>query len=190
VSAPDIATVRRPIEDTYVVPGTRLIAGEYPGTRPSDGEAAALARLSRFLDAGIDAFVDLTMLEDRLAPYSAQLETLARARGADVVIERLPILDMGTCEAGHMRRILDVIDAHLAAGRSVYVHCWGGVGRTGMVIGCWLVQQGYTGEEALAEVERLFATMSPSKVRRHAATGSPQTSAQRAMVRTWDWQDP
>ena len=27
-------------------------------------------------------------------------------------------------------------------GRKVYVHCWGGVGRTGTVVGCYLVRQG------------------------------------------------
>ena len=33
----------------------------------------------------------------------------------------------------------------------VYVHCWGGIGRTGTVVGCWLVRHGMTGDEALAE---------------------------------------
>jgi len=35
-----------------------------------------------------------------------------------------------------MHEILDTIDAALSAKRIVYVHCWGGVGRTGTVIGC------------------------------------------------------
>jgi protein-tyrosine phosphatase len=133
--------------------------------------------------------VDLTMPEDGLAPYEPQLLALATVRGADIVIDRLPIVDMGTCDVAHMRRILDVIDIRLAEGRTVYVHCWGGVGRTGTVIGCWLVRHGRTGEQALAEVSRLFTTMSADKRRRHAATGSPQTGAQRAMVRTWDLED-
>lgn len=33
-------------------------------------------------------------------------------------------------------RILDAIDARLEAGKSVYVHCWGGIGRTDTVAGC------------------------------------------------------
>ena len=39
--------------------------------------------------------------------------------------------------------ILDKIDDDLAAGHNIYVHCWGGVGRTGTVVGCWLVRHGY-----------------------------------------------
>ena len=176
-------SARPPIADAYVVPGTRLVAGEYPGTSPRDGAVAADEKLLRFLDAGVDAYVDLTMPEDGLAPYIPRLQSLARERGMEVVIDQLPIVDMSVCAADHMRVILDTIDARLAEGRTVYVHCWGGVGRTGTVVGCWLVRHGRTGEQALAEVGALFATMSPDKLRRHA--GSPQTSAQRAMVRTW-----
>lgn len=178
-----------PIPDAYVVPGTRLVAGEYPGTRPQDGEAAALARLAAFLDAGIDAFVDLTTDDDWLSPYASRLASLARERRLDVLVERLPIRDMDVCDAAHMRRILDTVDARLAEGRTVYVHCWGGVGRTGTVVGCWLVRHGRTGQQALAEVAALFGTMSLGKRRSHAATGSPQTDSQRAMVRGWDRED-
>lgn len=177
---------RRPIPDSYHVPGTRLLAGEYPGSRPQAGEPAAVARLAAFLDAGVDCFVDLTTSDDWLDAYAPRLEALADERDVDVVVDRLPIPDMGVCDAAHMSRILDTIDARLADGRTVYVHCWGGVGRTGTVVGCWLVRQGRTGEQALAEVATLFATMSTEKRRNHAATGSPQTTAQRAMVRTWE----
>src|SRR6185436_11756643 len=91
---------------------------------------------------------------------------------------------MGTPTEGQLIRILDVVDGARAGGGTVYVHCWGGVGRTGTVIGCWLVRHGRTGDEALAELARLFATMSESKRRRHPK-GSPETSAQREMVRNW-----
>ncbi|MBA3406233.1 MAG: dual specificity protein phosphatase family protein [Gemmatimonadaceae bacterium] len=38
------------------------------------------------------------------------------------------------------------------SGHSIYVHCWGGVGRTGTVVGCYIVRHGRTGDDALGEV--------------------------------------
>lgn len=173
-----------PIPNSYVVPGTRLIAGEYPHSAPSIPHSAREAKLRAFLDAGVTAFVDLTE-EHELDAYEATLRKLAARHGAEVHHDRLPIRDMDVCDGTRMAEVLDAIDSHLAAGRTVYVHCWGGVGRTGMAVGCWLVRHGRTGDEALIEVSRLFATMSPEKVARHADWGSPQTAAQRAVVRTW-----
>ena len=181
----DAPAPRPPIPDAYLVPGTRLVAGEYPGCPPDDPAAALEAKLARFLDEGVTAFVDLTDPADGLAPYEDALRALAERRGARVAYERLTIRDMDVCEPAHMRRVLDAVDARLADGHAVYVHCWGGIGRTGMTVGCWLVRHGMDGEAALAEVARLFGTMSAAKVRRHGAWGSPQTPAQRRVVRAW-----
>ena len=38
------------------------------------------------------------------------------------------------------------------------MHCWGGVGRTGTTVGCWLVRHGRSGTEALAELRRVAAS--------------------------------
>jgi len=59
-----------------------------------------------------------------------------------------------------------------------------GVGRTGTVVGCHFVRCGRSGEEALREVARLFATTTPFKRARHP-DGSPETCEQKAMVRSW-----
>jgi protein tyrosine/serine phosphatase len=178
-----------PIADSYIVPDSRLVAGEYPGSAPGTPVEQANAKLEAFLDAGISAFIDLTDPDDGLEPYASALQALAAKRGIDVRYEQLTIRDMRVCNERHMRRVLDTIDKDIAAGRAVYVHCWGGIGRTGMVVGCWLVRHGMMGDEALAEVGRLFQSMSPSKVQQHEAWGSPQTEAQRALVRGWASQE-
>ena len=41
-----------------------------------------------------------------------------------------------------MATILERIDTALDDGQNVYVHCWGGSGRTGAVVGCWLLRRG------------------------------------------------
>jgi len=173
-----------PFENSYVIPGTTLIAGEYPGSPSHHWPRQRDEKLARLLDAGIAAVVDLTRIEDGLVPYAEPLGALAAARGIDLQYSRFPIRDMDVCDAKAMERILNEIDAHLAAGRTTYVHCWGGVGRTGTVVGCWLVRHGRSGDDALAEVSRLFATMSHEKLRHHPE-GSPQTHEQREMVRGW-----
>lgn len=178
-------TIERPIPNAYIVPGTRLAAGEYPGSPPGTRDAERRAKLDAFIDAGISVFVDLTETREGLAPYAIELAERAAARGVTVHHVAMPIPDMNACGPSHMIRILDVIDEHLTAARGVYVHCWGGVGRTGMVVGCWLVRHGRTPDEALAEVGRLFRGMSPAKVARHQAWGSPQTAAQRLLVASW-----
>lgn len=77
-------------------------------------------------------------------------------------------------------QILDTIDEHLAAGRTVYVHCWGGVGRTGLIVGCWLARHGRRGEEALERLRQLWRR-NPKSLRRR----SPERPEQEEYVRRW-----
>ena len=71
-----------------------------------------------------------------------------------------------------MTRILDRIDELLAAGEVVYVHCLGGIGRTGTVVGCYLVRRGLSGPEALDTVTGLRGE-------------GPETPEQRRLVLDW-----
>jgi hypothetical protein len=153
----------RPHGDSYwVVPG-RLLAGSHPA-----------AHVDALLDAGIGSFVDLTQAAQPLAPYAGALAPRARWQG-------FPIVDYSVPGAALMRGIVRAIDADLAAGLSVYVHCHAGVGRTGTAIGCWLVEQGLSGDEALALIaakRRVVARIAWSPL-------SPETAAQREFVRRW-----
>jgi protein-tyrosine phosphatase len=179
-TTPGPSPIAASIPNSHVVPDTRLIAGEYPG---SEFEADARTKLAVLLDAGVTLFVDLTHTHE-LVPYEPVLARLAVERGVTATYRRMPIRDMDVCEAPHMHAVLDTIDSALDAGRTVYIHCWGGVGRTDTVVGAFLVRHGADGDAALAEVNRLFQTMTPAKLRRHPG-GSPQTSAQRRLVQRW-----
>ena len=116
--------------------------------------------------------VDLTHPADSLDPYE-------RLIGAGSTRVAHPIVDLGTTTIPHMTRILDDVDAALEAGGSVYVHCWGGIGRTGTVVGCWLMRHGLDGGDPLARIADLRRELPAASV------PSPETSAQRAMVSAW-----
>lgn len=166
-----------PIPGSYWVSPGQLLAGEYPGARH---DSDTRARLRALLMAGVTFFLDLTEPgEYGLKPYTPMLEAQAVALGTYVEHHRVPIQDRGTPSVEEMTRILDAVDAALGAGKTVYVHCYAGIGRTGTVIGCFLVRHGLTGQEALDEIARLRQD-TPG-----AWMPSPETVTQRLLVRNW-----
>jgi hypothetical protein len=165
-----------PIPDAYWVAPGQFLAGEYPGAKDA---AATRRKLRLFLDAGFTFFLDLTEEGEPLAPYAPALLEEAAARYLAVEHCRMPIPDLSTPQPAEVTRILDTIDAAIAAGRRVYVHCWGGIGRTGTIVGCYLVRHGQTGDQALAEIaRRRQGTPDDYKV-------APETHDQRERVRNW-----
>jgi hypothetical protein len=165
-----------PIPDSYWLVDGQLLAGEYPGSWTRHGAAATLAL---FLDAGIRTFIDLTCVTEPLEPYDGELERLAAERNVECRYRRLPIEDMGVPSRELMTEILAAIVAELDKGRPVYVHCWGGIGRTGTVAGCWLVEAGMPAEEALEKVQTLRWRAADGRTR------SPETDEQCDFVRAW-----
>jgi protein-tyrosine phosphatase len=165
----------QPIPNSYWLADGELLAGGYPG---SSDPASARAKLRAFLDAGIRSFIDLTESHE-LPPYDDVLREIARERKVEVTYERVSIRNLGIPTRQVMDEILASIRAHAAAGRPVYVHCWGGIGRTGTVAGCWLVDHGSSCDEALGRIRALRAE-TPDGWQR-----SPETDAQRSFVRAW-----
>ena len=159
-----------------------LLACEYPGDRDP---AAATHKLDALLAAGIRDFYDLTQ-PGELEPY----ENLLRERAAHAGIapdslryRRFPVPDMGLPTAKRLGEILAALHESAAAGRRAAVHCWGGIGRTGTVVGCHYVQHhGLTGEEALARIAAEWQTV--AKVDRFPT--SPQTREQLDFVRGYE----
>ena len=75
-----------------------------------------------------------------------------------------------------LQALLSQLEANVYAVTPSYVHCWGGVGRTGTVIGCWLVEHGYDALTRIADLRR----GTPDGRRR-----SPETDEQCALVFGW-----
>ena len=167
----------RPIPDSYWVQPGRLLAGEYPRNKD---DASSRVKLRHLLEAGITSFFDLTEEgEHGLKPYLPLLQEVSTDLCRVVDHRRYPIPDGGTPTSADMRRVLDELDAVLGEGQTVYVHCFGGIGRTGTVVGCYMVRQGMTGDAALERI---------AKLRKGTPDGwqvAPETEAQRQMVLGW-----
>jgi len=168
---------RLEIPDSYWVVAGQLLAGEYPCSKD---EEEARRKLRWLLEQGVDFCLDLTEAnESGLKPYFPLLREEAARRGQEVSHRRLSIPDMGTPEPRHMRRILDQLDEAVQMGRTVYLHCYGGIGRTGMVVGCYLVRHGLSGPQAIAQIARWRAT-TPDGWK-----PSPETRPQTDLVLRW-----
>lgn len=154
-----------------------LLAGEYPGAR---SVVAAQSKIKALLDCGIREIVNLMEPDEtdyhgrQFTPYEP---LVPRSRGR---CRRFPIRDMDVPPPAVMQTILDAIDAALSEKHPVYVHCLAGVGRTGTVVGCWLMRHGQaTGRDVIETIQTL------RQHEAHAHWPSPQSAVQIAMVRRW-----
>lgn len=161
----------RPHGNCYWV-NSRLMAGEYPIERDPK---VAQQKLNGIVEAGITDFLDLTDPADGLNAYADMKASQPFSH------RQMTIKDMDVPSRENMRQILDHLQARLDSGHKVYVHCWGGIGRTGTVVGCHLVEQGMTPDQALEHIAQRWQTM--EKVVRFPR--SPQTDAQVEFIRNW-----
>jgi len=162
--------MQQPIENCYwVVPG-KFLAGEYPRNKD---EASSRAKIDALISSGVTNFIDLTEEDENLLPYKALLEKASH--------ERFPIRDVSVPNSpGTTVTILDTIDRHIWKERIVYLHCWGGIGRTGMIVGCWLARHGLEGELALLRLRELWRQCPKSSFRK-----SPETKEQERYILNW-----
>ena len=172
-----------PFDRSYWVVQGRLLAGYYPGSE--DGCEADM-KLKGLLDHGIRRVINL-MEPDEInwerrpfAPYEARMRSIAGDMGADVAFERIPIRDGRTPTRAAMIQALDLIDESTRNNRPVYIHCWGGRGRTGTVVGCYLARHGHASGLKVLEVIRNLR-----KDTTDYSLPSPETAAQIDMVLSW-----
>lgn len=139
-----------------------------------DEEEASRTKLAALTEAGVNTFIDLTA-PVKLKPYAQWLDSERQT------YYRFPFKHMdapGSRET--IGAILDTIDIHIAQGDIVYLHCWGGVGRTGSTVISWLVRHGYPSPAALERLAELWAHC-PRSARKPS---SPETEEQHQYVRS------
>jgi hypothetical protein len=164
-----------PFANTYWVAPGAFLAGGHPALVDDQVEE----RLSALLAAGIRTFIDLTE-QHETDGYAVVLQCLAEERGMEAAYLHFPICDRSVPSAWVMGRILDVIDRAVADGRPVFVHCFGGIGRTGTVVGCHLRRCGRaTRLDVMARIAELRQGLAIAR------EVSPHAPEQVLMVENW-----
>jgi hypothetical protein len=167
-----------PLPQAYwVIPGKFLVGG-YPGSKIRD--------LAGFFELKVSHIINLMEPNEKdqagktFPEYSSSLYSQAKALNTSIRISKKPIPYGGIPAKETMRWILGKLDMVINRNRLVYLHSRDGLERTGMVVGCYLVRHGKTGEEALEWINNLrVGTL-------NGHLPSPKTEAQRKMVLNWE----
>lgn len=165
----------------WVAPG-KFLAGYYPGDRNRN---AMEQKMSGLLDCSIRCVINLMEPGERdhdgfpFVDYAPVLKRPTNG-GPSVECHRMPIRDLDVPSLEFMVQILDRIDASLEKDQPVYTHCWGGRGRTGTVVGCWLIRHGIAEKKTVLEKIRKLRQCDPK-----AHWPSPEMPDQIRMVLSW-----
>lgn len=125
------SSIDKPIFNSYKV-NDWLWAGEYPGDKD---ETTAKAKIAEFNNFGITHFIDLTE-EGELKPYKPFLDSSMTYYRFPIIDQFIPRNTEGVCQL-----IDEIISIHNKTPEAkFYIHCWGGVGRTGTIVACFLAR--------------------------------------------------
>jgi len=155
-------------------PKLALYGGEYPGAALPQTHHQKVQELTAL---GITSSLCLMQSSEfnYFLPYVSKVDKLKQ----DFNFFNYPIVDMGIPDNALMKTILDKIDALIAKEEHIYVHCAGGHGRTGTVIGCWLKRHFFQNEEIYQKL------MDWRKQTLFGDEPSPQTRHQLMMIKQW-----
>jgi hypothetical protein len=177
------SNLEKPFDRSYWVLPRKFLAGAYPGSKDHE---EALPKITALVECGIRFVVNLMEEDERnfsgeqFVPYEDILASVSSELGVKIHLRRMPIRDLHVPSRHNMVEILNTIDRAIENDQPVYVHCWGGVGRTGTVVGCHLMRHGLaTGDDVLERIAVL---------RRNEVTAqrpSPESWDQRVMVQDW-----
>eukprot|EP00928_Gymnodinium_smaydae_P084083 TRINITY_DN67335_c0_g1_i1.p1 TRINITY_DN67335_c0_g1~~TRINITY_DN67335_c0_g1_i1.p1 ORF type:complete len:268 (-),score=19.61 TRINITY_DN67335_c0_g1_i1:480-1256(-) len=183
----DISWARGPHATcNFLLPGV-LLAGSFPGDR---SEPEHSQKIAACLHAGVNTFICLQQESElsRFTPYMGRATEIYATMSSDAPLEFLKceIPDGHITSKESLTAAISTIAFKIKEGRVVYVHCWGGHGRTGTLLCAFLVKvYGLTVDEAKAY---FMATHSQRELPRNGYW--PHGRAQYEQVRSFEEDGP
>ena len=172
-----------PFDQAYWVVPDRFMAGCYPG---AEHPADTRVKLRGLLAHGIRHIINLMESAEvnrngnPFVPYEDQMTAIAGTLGCHVEIHHRPIRDYGIPTREAMKKLLDLIDRTIEINQPVYLHCLGGLGRTGTVVGCYLARHGHASGQNVLDIIRALRINTATHHR-----SSPETAQQIELVCSW-----
>lgn len=135
----------------WIYPG-RFLIGAYPGNRESPDMHELMVQ--KITDTRINTFISL--IHDEELSHFRPYQDVALKINPNISFYRYGIRDRGVTSDEQLREIVNMIIDLLNSGRNIYLHCWGGHGRTGTVVAVLLGHLHHlTGDDALKLTQEL-----------------------------------
>lgn len=161
----------KPVVYSYRV-DENIWAGEYPVWAWDRGER--MAQLKLYTDFGITDFLDLTQYGE-MPPYEEFLPANCHRSTFPIANGMFPTSVESV--VGLFQELAALFSA--SPDCRLYIHCHGGVGRTGTIVTCWYIWSEHLSfDEALAKMRNGFAHHG-----RSAWMSAPETEAQLDFIR-------
>jgi protein-tyrosine phosphatase len=87
-------------------------------------------------------------------PYEDLFDFIFLEKSIPVTFDRLSIKGMSVPTERFIHSILNQIDLIIMKGRPIYLHCLGGIGRTGTVVGFYLMRHRLATLKKMLEIIR------------------------------------
>lgn len=169
-----------PFEKSFWVIPSKLLMGEVPTDINSEKTHQKLNALAK---CGIKTVINLMEKDEANNQGELFTDYFSFLNEMNLNTHRVPIRDISIPSYNQMTEVLSIIDDSIKNNRPTYVHCWGGVGRTGTVLGCYLLKHQMANSQNVFDVISYLRRTIPN-----AHISSPETPEQRQFVLNYRFQ--